>query len=244
MGERQGGQWAILPAMVRYDPDIPANAKLIYAEIAAKVNIHGYCYSHNKHFALCFGLSEDRASALIKQLEKAGYILIDIDKHRVNSERRRIYLTAKPYDFINRSIGENAETESAKMPRPIENNNIKINPPISPTGGVGEPGKKKRAPKSVPDWEPEIFERFWAAYPRGQDRSSAVKEWDKLKPDHKLMFTMSAALNRQKMSEEWLRGVGIPYACRWLRNRRWEDEDQSVQATEIDTGRSDLPCLM
>ena len=32
------GQWAILPARVRYDRSLPANAKLIYAEIAAKIN--------------------------------------------------------------------------------------------------------------------------------------------------------------------------------------------------------------
>ena len=26
-------------------------------------------------------------------------------------------------------------------------------------------------------------------------------------------------------SEEWQRGIGIPYASTWLNNRRWEDED-------------------
>ena len=34
---------------------------------------------------------------------------------------------------------------------------------------------------------------------------------------------MSAALNRQRMSDEWRRGIGIPYACRWLSKRRWTD---------------------
>lgn len=38
------------------------------------------------------------------------------------------------------------------------------------------------------------------------------------------MKTMSAVLARQKETDEWRRGIGIPYACRWLRNRRWEDE--------------------
>ena len=28
-------------------------------------------------------------------------------------------------------------------------------------------------------------------------------------------------------SEEWQRGIGIPYASTWLNNRRWEDEDKS-----------------
>ena len=51
----------------------------------------------------------------------------------------------------------------------------------------------------------------------------AVEEWDKLQPDDALIDRMARALARQKASEEWQRGIGIPYACRWLRKRRWED---------------------
>ena len=69
-----------------------------------------------------------------------------------------------------------------------------------------------------------MFERFWKAYPCKRDKASARREWDRLEPDRKLMMTMSAALKRQKASEQWQREIGIPYACRWLRNRRWEDE--------------------
>ena len=41
---------------------------------------------------------------------------------------------------------------------------------------------------------------------------------------------MSAALRVQMASEEWQRdnGRAIPYLCRWLSHRRWEDE-QEVQ---------------
>ena len=84
--------------------------------------------------------------------------------------------------------------------------------------------KRRRSTKSVPDYEPELFERFWAAYPRGEDRQGAVAEWDSLRPDRETMMAMSRALVRQKASEEWQRGIGIPYAVRWLRRRRWEDE--------------------
>jgi len=27
-----------------------------------------------------------------------------------------------------------------------------------------------------------------------------------------------------KQTDEWQRGIGIPYASTWLNNRRWEDE--------------------
>ncbi len=76
-----------------------------------------------------------------------------------------------------------------------------------------------------------MFERFWKAYPCKKDKESARREWDKLKPDRKLMYTMSAALERDKASDQWQRGIGIPYACRWLSHRRWEDAPDSAMPT-------------
>ena len=100
--------------------------------------------------------------------------------------------------------------------------------------------KRRRSTKSVPDYEPELFERFWAAYPRGEDRQGAVAEWDSLRPDRETMLAMSRALVRQRASEEWQRGIGIPYAVRWLRRRRWEDEIK-VPAPEPEIAGGDLP---
>ena len=108
--------------------------------------------------------------------------------------------------------------------------------------GGGEPPKRKRrrSNKAVPDYKPELFERFWAAYPRGEDRQGAVAEWDSLRPDHETMLAMSRALVRQKASEEWQRGIGIPYAVRWLRRRRWEDEIKAPAPPPERSG-GDLP---
>ena len=87
-----------------------------------------------------------------------------------------------------------------------------------------KPKRKRRATKSAPDYRPDTFARFWAAYPRGEDKQGAIAAWDELKPDDATLQAMSRALVRQKASEEWQRGIGIPYAVRWLRRRRWEDE--------------------
>ena len=96
-----------------------------------------------------------------------------------------------------------------------------INPHSPPQGD--KPRRKKRQPKSIPTWKPERFEAFWTYYPRGEDRMGAVAEWDKLRPEDELIDQMARALARQMASKEWQRGIGIPYACRWLRKRRWED---------------------
>jgi hypothetical protein len=172
-------------------------------------------------------------SNLVRRLEVAEYIRTDVDPARENRERRRIYLTAKPYDFTvgigfksdtrpgkksDTRPGKKSGTVPEKNPGPIENNNIKIKPPISPKG--------ENAPE--PDWEPDMFARFWEAYPpvngRRPGKDRARKAWDRLKPDRTLMRTMSKALKAAKESEMWQRGIGIPYASTWINQRQWEDE--------------------
>lgn len=103
-----------------------------------------------------------------------------------------------------------------------------------------KPKRKRRATKSAPDYRPDTFARFWAAYPRGEDKQGAIAAWDELKPDDATLQAMSRALVRQKASEEWQRGIGIPYAVRWLRRRRWEDEIKA-QAPPPDRAGGDLP---
>lgn len=105
----------------------------------------------------------------------------------------------------------------------------------------GEPPKRKRrATKSAPDYRPDTFARFWAAYPRGEDKQGAIAAWDELRPDDATLQAMSRALVRQKASEEWQRGIGIPYAVRWLRRRRWEDEIKAP-APPPESAGGDLP---
>lgn len=101
------------------------------------------------------------------------------------------------------------------------------------------PKRKRRATKSAPDYRPDTFARFWAAYPRGEDKQGAIAAWDELKPDDAMLQAMSRALVRQRASEEWQRGIGIPYAVRWLRRRRWEDEIKAPAPPESAGG--DLP---
>ena len=102
------------------------------------------------------------------------------------------------------------------------------------------PKRKRRAAKSAPDYRPDTFARFWAAYPRGEDKQGAIAAWDELKPDDATLQAMSRALVRQKASEEWQRGIGIPYAVRWLRRRRWEDEIKAP-APPPERAGGDLP---
>lgn len=88
-------------------------------------------------------------------------------------------------------------------------------PPYPPTGG-----RAISAPKYKPEW----FERFWALYPRHTARKSAIKAWDKLKPDRELCNVMASAIRTQMKSEQWKDPEHIPHPSTWLNGERWTDE--------------------
>ena len=101
--------------------------------------------------------------------------------------------------------------------------------------------RRKRAAKSVPDWQPERFEGFWKHYPRDEDRAKAVEQWELLPRDKALMERhggdetallneIAKGLQRHLACREWQEGTGIPYAFRWLRDRKWTEKQKVIPA--------------
>lgn len=106
------------------------------------------------------------------------------------------------------ALGENAQC--------LYNENKKLQqgePPIIPQAG---------------DLSDVLFERFWAAYPKGRRKAKkdAKKAWDKLHPDLELCRKMAVALEAQKRSKDWTKDGGdyIPLPATWIRGERWTDE--------------------
>ena len=237
--ESKPGYWAVIPAQVRYDANIPPSAKLLYAEISSLTDVRGYCYASNAYFESLYNLSERTISRLIRTLADAGYINIaDADGGKT---QRKLYAGINPLggdknvytpqtkmsippDKNVGGIKKDTKKEDQVPPKPPEGESASGNAECRMQNAELKPRRRRGEARTAPDWEPEMFQRLWALYPRGEDKQAAMDEWDRLHADRELMQIMSAALKRQIASEEWRRGVGIPYLCRWLKNRRWEDD--------------------
>lgn len=71
--------YAIIPANVRYDKELNANAKLLYGEITSLCNKEGFCWATNQYFADLYDASERSIKGWIKQLKDKGYIDAETD---------------------------------------------------------------------------------------------------------------------------------------------------------------------
>ena len=209
----------MIPAPVRYSTELPAGAKILYAEISSLVRSRGFCFASNGYFMSLYGITERTLQRYLDALKKGGYI--QVQDGAGGSDQRKIYAAINPFvDTPDKNDG-GPPTKMSLPPDKIvgdikkENRKEEQTPPKPPRG---------RTAKKAPDHLPEEFDRLWKAYPRGDDKQGAIREWDRLRPDEATIFAMKTALLLQTQSDEWQRGIGIPYFCRWLSHRRWEDE--------------------
>ncbi|QDP50152.1 MAG: hypothetical protein Unbinned4311contig1001_42 [Prokaryotic dsDNA virus sp.] len=66
--------FAVIPAKVRYDEDLPSGAKLLYGEISALCNERGYCWAENRYFANLYKVRPETISVWLGKLSNAGHI--------------------------------------------------------------------------------------------------------------------------------------------------------------------------
>jgi DNA-binding transcriptional ArsR family regulator len=111
--------YAIIPANVRYDKSLSANAKLLYGEITALCNDKGYCWATNKYFADLYGVSDRSIRQWISVLEKRGYIKTETTYNEDGSKR---YITISKYAPASSPPEENFLPPGRNLPTPPEEN--------------------------------------------------------------------------------------------------------------------------
>ena len=89
--------YAIIPANVRY-ADLKPNAKLLYGEITALSNKHGFCFASNKYFAELYKVNKNTISSWISDLKNYGFITVKIERNVDNQITKRCIGILKKMD--------------------------------------------------------------------------------------------------------------------------------------------------
>lgn len=153
------GYYAVIPANVRYDDQLPANAKLMYGEISALIGKDGFCYASNAYFASLYQLTERTISKLISSLQDGNYIKLELERDATTKQilARKIYLNVSAPD--GQPVEEKFYTPGKNLREGIEENfqdtNLS-NTDICEESKKESSGKKTSKKKSVPaeDFDP------------------------------------------------------------------------------------------
>jgi uncharacterized phage protein (TIGR02220 family) len=112
--KEQPNYYGILPANVRYDKNLPPNAKLLYSEITALAQKDGYCYASNGYFANLYDVSDRSISDWINKLAQNGYIEVQLVKNNSCTYRKL---------FLSRTKKSSTPYEENFYPKEYYNNN-------------------------------------------------------------------------------------------------------------------------
>lgn len=213
--------FAIIPADIRYDKEIPNIAKLLYAEITALCNNTGYCWATNNYFANLYGISKYTVSRSINILINHNYLVSKtVYKDNTKEIEKRVLSIADSTINIggivkksNRGIDENRNRGIVKKRK---GNNTSINNIYSANFN-----------------KDDAFERFWSLYPRHINKKKAYNSFVKKCTDETVLQKMLSAIVDQKETEQWQNEKFIPHPTTWLNGERWEDEINIIPKNNV-----------
>ena len=112
--------YSYIPAHVRY-ADITPNAKLLYAEITALLQMNGVCFASNNYFSKLYNKNKVTISRWISELKRNGFIKISFTYKEGSKEIANRYIQIC-YDGISKNDKE-VLTKMLKNNNTINNNN-------------------------------------------------------------------------------------------------------------------------
>ena len=116
------GYYAIIPANVRYDTSLPANAKLLYGEITALCNQEGYCWATNEYFANLYSCGKQAVSRWLSRLKDQGYIDIKLKYKDGSKQIESRYITICEYPMVKKDHTYSQKSEYPMVKKAKENN--------------------------------------------------------------------------------------------------------------------------
>lgn len=130
------GYYAIVPADVRYDKNICANAKLLYAEITALTDRTGICWAANDYFADLYQVDKKTISRWISQLNASGFIEVRLLKSQGNKREITIHKNVHTYTQNNHEVSTKKSIPMDKKVTSINKNNNTINNTMNEIGAL------------------------------------------------------------------------------------------------------------
>jgi hypothetical protein len=195
--------YAIIPANVRYDKDLPPNAKLLYGEITALCNEKGYCWAGNTYFSELYSKDKSTIARWLKQLEFKGYITREVIYKEGSREIENRYMR-----ICSGGIGKNATTPIGKNER--DNTTL-----INNTNNNAYSNE---------------FEQFWLIYPRQVDKKKAYKSFKTVSKAYPLQKILEGTEKYAKQVQK-TEAKFIKHPATFLNNESFVDgyEEQQEQ---------------
>ena len=131
--------YAVIPANVRY-ADITPNAKLLYAEITALLQMNGVCFATNKYFGKLYNKNKVTISRWLQELKKNNFITITYTYKEDSKEIANRYI-----QICNDGINKNATGVLTKM--------LKSNNTINNTNTTYSNKGKSKIDTQIDEWQ-------------------------------------------------------------------------------------------
>lgn len=209
--EEKPNYYAVIPSNVRYDADLPANAKLLYGEITALCNEKGYCWATNEYFANLYGVSKTSISKWISSL---------IQKEHIFSET--IYKDGTK-EILNRYLRIVKDPIEEKLNRGIEEklkDNKDNNTSNNNTSNIYK----------------QDFEELWKLYPNKKGKTDAYKKYVKAIKAGVTNEIIKDGIIRYKnfIETEHIKQKYIKHGSSWFNQECWKDDYTIDQESSVE----------
>tara|TARA_R110000824_G_scaffold235605_1_gene424401 strand:+ start:137 stop:775 length:639 start_codon:yes stop_codon:yes gene_type:complete len=200
--------YAIIPAEVRYSKLKP-NAKLLYGEITALSSKEGYCFATNNYFAKLYDVTKNTISLWVSQLNKEGFVSVELIKKGEQITERRIGITKiddraniKNDELITIKINNTTNISNRKEKFIKEVDLLAVSTALEPINW------KETKEEFVLYWSEENksktkmrfeMEKTWDTYKRLHRWINNKKKWNTKKPGSKLKAKLDTYSRAKEM---------------------------------------------